>query len=144
MNKDYFRNGTLNQAVIIKGNHWFNTWRSLRGRRRLRRATRRAVTQLRSSQPAWVESLFDSHFLLNQGMPILERHMACPASTDAFDLVLAWAEQWPSMTAAQRKSNLQQLTPVAAMFLRLLEKEMRRKHDYNTDKITSPARRWDT
>lgn len=129
MNNTYFGNGTLNQVVIDKGNQWFKTWRTLRGQRRLRRATRRAAAQLRSSHPAWIESLFDSHFLLNQGMPILERHLECPASTDAFDLVLAWAEQWPYMTAAQRKSNLQTLTPVAAKFLHLLEKEMKRKKE---------------
>jgi hypothetical protein len=110
---------------------WFKVWQRARQRRRLRRAVLRAAAHVHDQHPHWEEFLFDDHFLLGRGMPIIERHREHAAATDAFDLTLAWVEQWPLMSAASRKTHLQTLTPIAAGFLNNVQQEMAKARQFS-------------
>lgn len=115
-------------GILAKGHRWLTTWWRAYRQRQLRRSIIRTATRLGQLYPAWEARLFDRHFLLHRGLPILERHVAAPAATDAFDLALAWVEQFPAMPTETRKRHLQALTPVAAEFLRRLRLTVIQSH----------------
>jgi hypothetical protein len=114
--------------LVAKKRRWLRSWQTRLYQRRLRRAIIDTTVQFGQLYPEWQEFLFDRHFLLNRGLPVIERHIAGTASRSAMDLALAWAEQWPQMNAGRRKTHLQTLTPIAAEFLRLLEKRLMNSH----------------
>lgn len=113
---------------VAQGCRWFSSWQRARDQRRVHRAIARTAKHFAELYPEWAALLFDRHFLLHRGRPIIERHLAAPTATDAFDLALAWAEQWPALRSALRKRHLQGLTPVAAEFLRLLVLDLINPH----------------
>jgi len=94
------------------------------GSRRLRWAIKQAVASFQEANPQWGDYFFDTHFLLNRGLPIIEKHLAGASSTGAIDLALAWAEEWPSMTMEQRKACLQLQTVMAAELLQLVTESL--------------------
>jgi hypothetical protein len=115
--------------LIAQGDHWLSSWQRVRDQRRIRRAIGRTAKHFAQLYPEWEALCFDRHFLLHRGWPIIERHLTAAATaTDAFDLALAWAEQWPALRAELRKRHLQGLTPVAAEFLRLLVLDLINPH----------------
>ncbi|MEX1021299.1 MAG: hypothetical protein WDZ49_16680 [Litorilinea sp.] len=87
-----------------------------------------AAARFLDLNPQWAEYFFNLDFLLNRGLPIVERHIAGIASNSAIDLALAWAEEWPAMNASQRKVCLQAQTVIAAELLTLVAEEMLRLH----------------
>jgi hypothetical protein len=93
-------------------------------RRRLRRVIIGTAARFLESNPQWSEYFFDLRFLLNRGLPIVEAHLAGTISNGAIDLALAWAEEWPSMNASQRKVCLQAQTVIAAKLLTLVTEQM--------------------
>jgi hypothetical protein len=92
--------------------------------RRLRWGIKQAAARFHKLNPQWSDYFFDIRFLLNRGLPIVEEYIAAATSTGAIDLALAWAEEWPSMNASQRKACLQAQTVIAAEFLRLVAEAM--------------------
>jgi hypothetical protein len=93
-------------------------------RRRLRRVIIEASARFLEQNPQWDEYFFDVNFLLNRGLPIVERHLAGTTSNGAIDLALAWAEEWPTMNASQRKACLQAQTVIASELLHLITEAM--------------------
>ncbi len=96
---------------------WFTNWQAAVTRWKVDRAIVHAAVEVGRAYPIWNEMLFDTHFLLERGRPVIERNLHTPTSTDAFDLALTWVEQWPRMSAERRKAHVQAVTPVAASFL---------------------------
>ena len=92
-------------------------------RRRLRWQIIWAVARFHTMNPQWSEYFFDVNFLLNRGLPVVERHVA-GVSNCAIELALAWAEEWPAMNANQRKACLQAQTVIAAELLQLVTEAM--------------------
>ncbi len=78
---------------------------------------RQAFRIFARKHPEWAASLFDEHFLTHRAAPILARHLASPIPPDAVALAHAWTEQiW--VAPDQRRAKLDELTPIAADFLR--------------------------
>src|SRR5688572_25742493 len=93
-------------------------------RRRLRRVLINAARRFVKASPQWGEYFFDLDFLVNRGLPIVEDHLAGTNSIAAIDLALLWAEEWPELSASQRKVCLQAQTIIAAELLRLVTEQM--------------------
>ena len=82
-----------------------------------------AYAAFSEQHPDWAASLFDEHFLTHRAGPILERYQAGCASAAPRELAEAWAEQmW--LEADRRQRYVNELTPVAADFLQLLDAEL--------------------
>src|SRR5688500_4829764 len=92
------------------------------GRPIARRALARAFARFMARYRTWAEALFDLHFLTHRGAPILARYAQTGRGTAARELADAWAEQFgPGLRGERRVRRVQQLTPVAAHFLHMLD-----------------------
>jgi hypothetical protein len=111
-----------------KSNQLYQKAQRIGYRQRLRRVLINAAARFLELNPQWGEYFFDLRFLLNRGLPIVEEHLAGVTSNGAIDLALAWAEEWPSMNASQRKACLQAQTVMAAEVLGLVAEEMLQPH----------------
>jgi len=71
--------------------------------------------------PEWTAVLFDENFLTGKVAPILESYQNSVLAPDPRELANAWADQlW--LSKETRRTLLAELTPIAADFLRLLER----------------------
>jgi hypothetical protein len=111
-------------------------------RRRVRKAVGDAAAQFCKLYPEWVEYFFDERFLLQKGMPIIERHIAHATARDAMDLALSWAEEWPPMDTNRRKARLQAVTLMAAALLQLVGKALMLPHPAVLRQVEPPRAQW--
>jgi hypothetical protein len=90
----------------------------------LKRAAARAYEAFVLGCPHAEDALFDDHFLTHRGMAVLQTYLAGYAPSPSA-LAQACAVQWGNQ-GENRAAFVQELTPVAARFLRLLERELKR------------------
>jgi hypothetical protein len=114
----------------------------LKYRRRLRHVIIDSADRFLKTNPQWGEYFFDVRFLLNRGLPIIERHITGAISNGGIDLALAWAENWPSMNVSQRKACLQAQTVIAAELLRLVTETMLLPRPVHHDAQQAQAGDW--
>ncbi|MBE7555606.1 MAG: hypothetical protein HS126_31540 [Anaerolineales bacterium] len=109
------------------GQNWpgWSTWfkRQIQ-RRSLNRAITRAYTSFARQYPDWVDYFFDEYFLRQRAFPVLAGYLEFKALPTSFELARGWAEQfaWPNLEMKER--HLALLMPVAADFLRRLDREL--------------------
>lgn len=88
-------------------------------RRARRRAVRRAYKQFAQRYPRWAQSLFDEYFV---------EHIAADVLTDGLlrphHLAEAWTRQVRYRNEAQRRRHINQILPVAEVFVRFVRAEM--------------------
>ncbi|MDQ4075722.1 MAG: hypothetical protein M3220_05675 [Chloroflexota bacterium] len=92
-------------------------------RRRLQHAARRAYAAFAQQHERLVESLFDERFLMRGAAPLIPGYLD-RSTPDAVALASAWTNQMWYRDEAMRQRLIEQLKPVAADFLRLLEAEL--------------------
>jgi hypothetical protein len=87
------------------------------------RAVKNAYAKFVPKYPAWAESLFDMYFLTHVAAPILEEYARSGTSEAIRALAGAWVDQlaWYSKAREQR---INEVMPIAAAFLCLLEAEL--------------------
>jgi hypothetical protein len=89
----------------------------------LQRAVRNAYARFAPQYPAWAASLFDMHFLTRHAGPILAEYARSHTPEATRALAGAWVDQlaWYSRAREQR---INEVLPVAAAFLCLLDAEL--------------------
>lgn len=92
-------------------------------------ALTRAYTAFVQRHPDWAATLFDEHFLVHGAAPLLAQTLlrASPATPTAF--AAAWADQL-TLAPEGRARRIAELTPVAADFLQLLDREVRARPEF--------------
>ena len=89
-----------------------------------RRAVERAFVAFSQKHPNWAVSFFDTHFLTHAGAPILTYGSQGNSKNTAHALAIAWTRQFSWNNEQTRQAFVDELTPVAGTFLRLLEIEL--------------------
>lgn len=87
-------------------------------------ALQRAYEAFRREYPQWAASLFDEHFLTHNAAPYLAGGSEASDTFIARALANAWADQL-SLSAEPRRQLIVVLTPAAARFVKLFERELR-------------------
>jgi hypothetical protein len=89
----------------------------------LQRAVKNAYARFAVKYPAWAASLFDMHFLTRHAAPILAEYTRSGATSAVRALAEAWVDQlaWYSKAREQR---INEIIPIAAEFLCLLDAEL--------------------
>ena len=104
---------------VPAGGRLLNPIQQRRQRRALRHALKNAHIEFSGRHPQWAVALFDKHFLAHGASPILERYHTSAVLPDPRDLANAWADQL-QLSPETRRNLVNELTPIAADFLRLL------------------------
>ncbi|MCB0211765.1 MAG: hypothetical protein KDJ52_20670 [Anaerolineae bacterium] len=89
-----------------------------------RRAVERAFVAFSQKHPDWAASFFDMHFLTHAGAPVLPYVGQGNSKNTAHALAIAWTRQFAWNNEQKRQTFVDELTPVAGTFLRLLEIEL--------------------
>jgi hypothetical protein len=90
----------------------------------LRQAIARIYPSFARQYPDWVDYLFDEHFLSQHGFHLLAAYIVYKAMPTPFELARVWAEQFAWFNLEMKERHVAQLMPVAADFLRRLDKEL--------------------
>lgn len=93
-------------------------------RQALRGAIARVYPVFARQYPEWANYLFDPPFLHHRAFALLayyQEHKVVPAP---FELVRLWAEQFAWSNLEMKERHVAHLMPVAADFLRRLDKEL--------------------
>jgi hypothetical protein len=93
-------------------------------RRSLNRAITRAYTSFVREYPDWVDYFFDEYFLSQRAFPLLADYMAKNAMPTPSELARVWTEQFTWFNPEMKERHMAQLMPVAADFLRRLDREV--------------------
>ncbi|MBE7556190.1 MAG: hypothetical protein HS126_34485 [Anaerolineales bacterium] len=93
-------------------------------RQALQQAIARVYPSFARQYPDWVDYFFDEYFLRQRAFPVLAGYLEFKALPTSFELARGWAEQfaWPNLEMKER--HLALLMPVAADFLRRLDREL--------------------
>lgn len=85
----------------------------------------RAYATLAQKYPQWAASYFDQHFLTHTAAPLLAQVGQGAASVQGRALADVWSKQMSWYSEGTRQKLIAELTPVATIFLVLLEAELR-------------------
>jgi hypothetical protein len=86
-------------------------------------ALNRAYLRFADRYEDWVDSFFDKYFVHQKAKSLLARYLQPVDPPTSTELVVLWMNQFPADHLAKKYEA--DATPVAADFLKLLEKEMK-------------------
>lgn len=107
--------------------HWSARISGLRSetqQRALRQALVRSYPAFAATYPEWTHYFFDEYFLSQRAFPILARYLQYKVVPTPFELAQVWAEQFSWSNLERKERHMARLMPVAADFLRRLDKEL--------------------
>lgn len=102
-----------------------NSFTGRKQRQAFNQAVSRAYATFAQKYPQWEASYFDHHFLTHTMAPLLAQVKQGAASVQGYALAEVWSQQMSWYNEKTRQKLIAELTPVATVFLVLLEAELR-------------------